>query len=335
MRTTFFLSILLLTIAATASIGSVWGQESVLERMEAEIGTIVGSARPVVVSIRADRRTDEGRAGWQRNVGSGVVLDSAGYILTAECVIRGAERIEVIAASQERYVAEPIGFDIESGLSVVRVREPAFSAPPFGDSDHVQIGRWTLVVGNSMGMLSAAAAGLITGFPEGGRWMQINAQIVPGNGGAPLFDRKGNLIGIVIGERCSPHPDPSPRGAPASALAIPINEARRVAQHLIADGRIAYGWLGVTAGPLNPSAAKPSIVVCRIVQQSPAHEAGILRGDLILTYNGYPVENAWDLAHKVRTTPVGQQVDIELLRGNQRISLPVRIQERMPAGCAR
>ena len=328
MKLFLLLSIVLLSIAPIESPRPAWCEDGVLERMEAEIAAIVGSARPLVVSIRADHPEPGRSARWQRNVGSGVVLDSEGHILTAESVIRGAERIEVVAFAEKKYPAEPIGFDPESGLAVIRVKETGFPSPPFGDSDCAQIGRWTLVVGNSMGVVSAAAFGLITGFREGGRWIQINTRICPGNGGAPLVDSKGRLIGIVIGE-LSPHrPDPSQPGVPASALAIPINEARRVARHLIADGEITYGWLGVTAGPVNTSAEKPEIVVWQVARHSPAHKTGIRRGDIILRYREQPVENAWELARRVRTTSVGQVVNVELKRADRRISIPVRIEKK-------
>ncbi|MCD6334866.1 MAG: trypsin-like peptidase domain-containing protein [Candidatus Latescibacteria bacterium] len=331
MKPSLVLFLLLLTMGPIESPRSAWGENGVLERMEDEIASIVGKARPLVVSIRADH-PEPGRSGrWQRNVGSGVVLDSEGHILTAESVIRGAERIEVVAISEKKYPAEPVGFDPESGLAVIRVKEPAFSASPFGDSDRVQIGRWTLVVGNSMGVVSASAFGLITGFREGGRWIQINTRIYPGNGGAPLFDSKGRLIGIVIGE-LSPHrSDPSRPGVPSATLAIPINEARRVARHLIADGEITYGWLGVTAGPVNTSTEKPQVMVWQVARHSPAHKAGIRRGDLILTYKGHPIKSVWELAHRVRTTSVGQVVNIGLRRADRRVSMPVRIEKKPPS----
>ena len=335
MKGSFLLSILFLTIAPVESPRFAWGEDGVFERMEAEIAAIVGSARPLVVSIRADHPEAGRSARWQRNVGSGVVLDSEGYILTAESVIRGAERIEVVAIAEKKYPAEPIGFDPESGLAVIRVKEPAFPSPLFGDSDRVQIGRWTLVVGNSMGVVSASAFGLITGFREGGRWIQINTRVFPGNGGAPLFDSKGRLIGIVIGE-LSPHrPDLSPSGVPASALAIPINEARRVARHLIAYGEMTYGWLGVTAGPVHPLSEDQGIRVWQIVRHSPAHKAGIRRGDLILSYEEQPVKSALELARRVRTTSVGAVVNIELRRADRRVSMPVRIEKRPPSEQAR
>jgi S1-C subfamily serine protease len=285
-----------------------------------------------VVSIRADHPEVGRNAPWQRNVGSGVVLDSEGYILTAESVIRGAERIEVVAFSEKKYPAEPIGFDPESGLAVIRIKDPTFpSSPPFGDSDRVQVGRWTLVVGNSMGVVSASAFGLITGFREGGRWIQINTRVFPGNGGAPLFDRKGSLIGIVIGELAYHRPDLSSSGVPAPALAIPINEARRVARHLIAYGEMTYGWLGVTAGPVHPLSDDQGIRVWQIAQHSPAHKAGIRRGDLILSYEEQPVKSALELARRVRTTSVGAVVNIELRRADRRVSMPVRIEKRPPS----
>ncbi len=328
MKPFLLLSIVLLSIAPIESPRFAWGEDGVLERMEDEIASIVGKARPLVVSIRADHPEPGRNARWQRNVGSGVVLNSEGYILTAESVIRGAERISVVAIAEQKYAAEPIGFDPESGLAVIRVKETGFPSPLFGDSDRVQIGRWTLVVGNSMGVVSASALGLITGFREGGRWIQINTRIFPGNGGAPLFDSKGCLIGIVIGE-LSPHrPAPSPSGVPASALAIPINEARRVARHLIAYGEMTYGWLGVTAGPPNPPSEDRVIMVWRVVERSPAHKAGIRRGDLILSYEGRSLKNAWELARRVRTTSVGQVVNVELKRADQRISIPVRIEKK-------
>ena len=331
MKASLLFSILLLTVAPIESPRFAWGEDGVLERMEAEIAAIVGSARPLVVSIRADHPEPGQSARWRRNVGSGVVLNSEGYILTAESVIRGAERIEVVAISEKKYAAEPIGFDPESGLAVIRAKESIFPSPLFGDSDRVQIGRWTLVVGNSMGMVSAAAFGLITGFREGGRWIQINTRIFPGNGGAPLFDSKGHLIGIVIGE-LSPHrPDRSPSGVPSSALAIPINEARRVARHLIAHGKITYGWLGVTAGPVHPLSEDQGIRVWQVSEHSPAHKAGIRRGDLILRYRGHPVESAWELARRVRTTSAGAVVNMELRRADRRVSIPVRIEKKPPS----
>jgi len=331
MRAFLLLPIVLLTMAPIEAPRSAWGEEGVLERMEEEIASIVGSARPLVVSIRAECHEEAWAARWQRNVGSGVVLDSAGHILTAESVIRGAERIEVVVIAGGRYPAESIGADPESGLAVIRVKGAAFQPPPFGDSDRVKVGRWTLVVGNSMGVVSASSFGLISGFREGGRWIQINTRICPGNGGAPLFDSKGHLIGIVIGELSPYPPAPSRFGTPTAALAVPINEARRVARHLIAYGEMTYGWLGVTVAPVNPSSEHRGIIVWQVVEHGPAYKAGILSGDLILTYEGHPVESALELARKVRTTSVGRVVNMELRRADRRLSIPVRIGRRPPS----
>jgi len=303
--------------------------------MEHEIASIVGRARPLVVSIWAEHHEETRAARWQRNVGSGVVLDSVGHILTAEGVIRKAERIEVVLVARGRVPAEVIGSDPESGLAVIQAKGAAFQLPSFGDSDRVQVGRWTLVVANSMGVVSASSFGLISGFREGGKWMQINTRICPGNGGAPLFDSKGHLIGIVVGE-LSPHRlDPSWIGVPAAALAIPINEARRVARHLILYGEMVYGWLGVTVGPVNHSSEDRGIMVSHVVEHSPAYEAGIRSGDLILAYEDHPVESALELARRVKSTSVGRVVNIELKRTDGCLSIPVQIGRKPPSGRAR
>jgi len=335
MKASFLLSIVLLTIASIEPPRSARGEEGVLERLEDEIASLVGRARPLVASIWAERREEARAARWQRNIGSGVVLDSAGHILTAESVIRKAERIEVVLVVGGRVPAELIGSDPESGLAVIQAKGTGFQSPSFGDSDRMKVGRWTLVVGNSMGVVSASSFGLISGFREGGRWIQINARIYPGNGGAPLFDSKGHLIGIVIGELSSPLPDPSRLGTPTAVLAIPINEARRVAQQLIAYGEMTYGWLGVTVGPVSPSSEHQGLMVWQVVENSPACEAGIRSGDLILAYEGQPVGSAWELARKVRTTSVGQGVHIELQRGARRLSIPVQIGRKPPSGRTR
>ena len=333
-------------------VGTIWGEETLLSELESEIAEMVARSRSSVVTVYAKgvRRPDwtspaigrsplDARVYWQENVGSGLVIDPDGHVLTMGNVVSGATDIAVrFVESEGRRTARLVGLDKRSGIAVIKLEDLSGSRASFGDSDQLRPGHWAIIMGNSFGT-SSASLGLICERPDRGGLIQLSARACPGNSGAPVFDSRGEVVGILIAALTSRQvsrddaapPAVEPRGGllgadtGAASLALPINRARTIAQRLIQRSRPAPGWLGVVSRPDGSSGIQGGVPVVRVLPGSPADRAGLAPDDVILEYDRHRVLDLYDLIDRVKHTAAGTAVDLEIQRGEERVTLPVKI----------
>jgi serine protease Do len=268
-------------------------------------------------------------------LGSGFFVSESGTIVTNHHVVEDAEEIEVRLSDGRELEAELIGSDQATDLAVLRVKTPGrYPHVVFDRSATVRVGDWVVAVGNPFGLDGTATAGIVSakGRREGSNYvdfMQIDAPINRGNSGGPAFDLKGNVIGVNSAIF-------SPTGGNVGiGFAIPSETAARVVDQLVSSGRVTRGWLGVQvqavdgaiAASLGLGDAKGAIVN-GVTADSPASKAGVRQGDVILTFNGQPVQDSRDLTQKVGAANIGRDARVEIQRDGRKQVLNVRLGER-------
>jgi len=269
------------------------------------------------------------------SLGSGFIIDPAGYVVTNFHVIQDAEEITVILQDDTRLPAEVVGHDPKTDIAVLKVKsERPLPALTFGDSDALRVGDWVLAIGNPFGLGGTVTAGIISAR---GRdintgpyddFLQTDASINRGNSGGPMFNLDGEVVGINTAIF-------SPSGGSIGiGFAIPSAMAVPVVRQLIETGAVKRGWLGVhiqtvteeIAETLGLDEAKGALVAS-VIKDGPAEAANIRAGDVILEFAGKDVTLMRRLPRIVAETPVGSTVDVLLWRDNRRMSVKVTIGE--------
>ncbi|MFI5314359.1 MAG: trypsin-like peptidase domain-containing protein [Myxococcota bacterium] len=298
-----------------------------LDELQARIIDINHQVSPCVVHIESAIRVN-----GRRNLieGSGFVVDASGVILTNWHVVDRAEKVSVILAGRDgRYDAEIVGTDKQTDVAVLRIAahegEQPFPAVKVGDSDKVQVGEWVIAIGNPYGLEGSVSLGIVSAKGRDLRteqvlndFIQTDAMIDHGSSGGPLIDLKGEVIGI------------NSRGQGRGiGFTIPIDTAKRVADDLLDQGRIARGYLGVTLQPLARELAQywgqpnvHGVVVGSVAHDSPAERAGIKVGDVLLKFDGEQLhaekeEDLGQFQRLVAQRSAGRDVAIEILRGTE------------------
>lgn len=281
----------------------------------------------------------------QQGLGSGVIIDKQGYIVTNDHVVGGAEKVTVILSDGRRFDAEVKGSDQRSDLAVIKIRADNLPVAKLGDSDTVKTGQWAIAIGNpfgfavnnpkptvTVGVVSALHRSLPTRSGQGRNYMdliQTDAAINPGNSGGPLCDLDGKVIGINVAIFSTTG------GYQGIGFAIPSNSINRVLGSLIEGKKIVYGWLGVTVQELSYDMAeyfklkeKKGVIVIDVVKSGPADKSGIKSGDIIKTFNGEEINSLQKLLKLSGETEVGKQADVGIIRDGKEIVLGVVIGER-------
>ncbi len=321
---------------------------SVLKPLEKEIKSIVQGARPSLVSIS----TRDG-FGPQKDVGSGVIIRKEGYILTTGDVVGEDQKVEATLWNGKCYQAKLVGSDAESNLTVLKIEADGLISAKIGDSAKLKPGSWVIVLGNSFGLAPSVSLGLFSGRREDGL-LQLSAFVSPGNSGGGILNSDGELVGIVTGTasgsteshflgRVTPYSKvkrstdlPLPHFVlpyQGMALAIPINKALAAATQLIKEGKVERGWLGVIIQNLTPALSehfrvKKGVLVSDVVDESPAQKAGIMRGDIIVRYQGEEVKNSAQLRDMVTSTSPGEEVNLLIIRDGKEKPVRVKIGKR-------
>jgi Do/DeqQ family serine protease len=266
-------------------------------------------------------------------VGSGVIIDAQGHILTNLHVIKGADEITVRLHNKKELKGKIVGTDAKTDLAVIRIptAESVIQAP-LGDSDRLKVGEWAIAIGSPFGLEQTVTVGVIsaTGRSEVGivpyeNFIQTDASINPGNSGGPLLNFRGEIIGINTAIVST---------GQGIGFAIPINVAQRVANQLIAKGKVVRGWLGVSLQPITPDLAKAlgasgdkGTVIARVLPGSPAEKAGLAPNDLILRFENVVVEDLQHLQRLVLDAPVDRPVTLRIVRNGKETSITVTIAE--------
>ncbi len=271
-------------------------------------------------------------------VGSGFIIDEVGHVVTNAHVAREAERITVTLDDGTKLAAEVVGLDEKTDLAVLKLESDGpFPYVEFGDSDRVRVGDKIVAVGNPFGLGGTVTAGIVSatkrelGVGPYDDFIQIDAPINRGNSGGPTFNLDGEVIGVnsMIF---------SPTGGNVGiGFAIAANLAKEVVAQLIEKGKVERGWLGVLIQPVDEDIARAlgleearGALVSRVEPDTPAAEAGIRPGDVVVGFDGAPVEDPRDLAKKVARAGPGHVARIDVVRDGERRTLRVELGE-MPA----
>ncbi len=276
----------------------------------------------------------------QPSLGSGVIIDKQGLVLTNFHVVKGADEITVRLSSKKEYRGRVVGYDPKTDLAVVRFQPDAeLTVARLGNSDTLKVGEWAIAIGNPFGLDQTVTVGVIsaTGRADVGiatyeNFIQTDASINPGNSGGPLLNLKGEVVGINTAIVAA---------GQGIGFAIPINMVKRVANQLIAKGKVVRGWLGVAVQPLTPELAQSlgakgtaGAVVASIYPKSPAADAGLQQGDLVVAFDRTPVDDYHHLQRLVAESEVGKNVTLGVLRKKQPMDVTAKIAE-MPGDDAR
>ncbi len=282
-------------------------------------------------------RVPYGRGQRMRGQGSGVIVDAAqGYVVTNFHVVQDAAALEVKLADG-RTIADVrlVGYDVLMDLAVLKLNAQNLTAADWGNSDDLEVGDWVLAVGNPYGLDGTFTSGIVSakerrGLARGSPYqdfLQTDAAVNPGNSGGPLVDITGKVVGIntaILGEAF--------RGI---SFAIPSNEARKVYNQLITEGRVARGWLGVGLDNLSAEQMKEldveqtgGILVKRVLPNSPAALGGLRVGDVILQWDGEPAVDAMELTLDIARRKAGDKVEVIVLRGGGPQRLTITIGQR-------
>ena len=270
-----------------------------------------------------------------KGLGSGVIIHADGWVLTNHHVVEHAKRIRVRLQNENVYEAEVIGADSRTDIALLRIepRERLTSAP-LGDSTALRIGEWVIAIGNPFGLSHTVTAGIVSAkgrqdvAPDGrqlyANFIQTDASINPGNSGGPLFNIRGEVIGINTAINSS---------GQGIGFAIPINMVKTLLPQL-RGGEIKRSWLGVMIQPVGRELAvqlgldrAEGALIAEVVPNGPSAEAGVQAGDVIIAFDGKPVRKAGDLPWLASTAGIGKTVKVQVVRSGRKETLDVTMGE--------
>jgi len=276
-----------------------------------------------------DSRSEFRRPG----LGSGVIIDKRGLVLTNFHVVKGADEILIRLSDKREYRGQILGTDPKTDLAVVKFQpDHEITVASLGDSDALRVGEWAIAIGNPFGLDQTVTVGVIsaTGRSDVGiatyeNFIQTDASINPGNSGGPLVNLKGQVIGVNTAIVAA---------GQGIGFAIPINMVKRVVDQLVDKGKVVRGWLGVALQPLSPDLAQSlglagtnGAVVGSTITGSPAAQAGLQQGDVIVAYDNTPVDDYRHVQRLVAETRVGKSVTLQVVRKKQKMDVAVTIAE--------
>jgi S1-C subfamily serine protease len=334
-----------------------YAQHKVLSSLEDDITSLVESIKPSLVTIETESRIAQGEKRESLPstfVGSGIIYTSDGYILTTASVVGGMESLKVTLPNQKSVKGKLIGTDEQLNLAVLKVDATGLIPAKLGDSDKVRVGSWLTVVGNSYGLPNAVALGLVNGVREDG-FIQMSANVSPGNSGGPVLDTYGKVLGLVSAKLSEPSVISAFRiyekamdraitipsreiEIPSSgvSLALPVNRVKAIADQIIRYGSVKRGYLGIYPQDLNekfPSEYKvrEGALVSDVVEGSPAEKAGLLNGDVIIEFEGTEVKNSAHIRQLIENKSAGDKVELKILRSGVPKGLTAVLGEGKPA----
>jgi serine protease Do len=311
-----------------------------LAALDEEFTSLVAQVLPSVVSINALPATvTDPRALLLRRMmgapgpssGSGVIVSQEGHIVTNLHVIAGAGAVEVQLGDGRSLPAALVGADSLSDIAILKIEADALRPLPFADSDRVKVGQMVFAVGNPLGLHETVTQGIVSAkgrraqSEAANEFFQTDAAINPGNSGGPLLNLNGEVIGIANSISLQ---------GQGIGFAIPSNTVRHVFESIRDHGRFIRPWFGaqVFPRPITQQLAAQlrlpdtaGALVLLVFPNSPAEQAGLKPGDVIITYNDKPIRDAIDLRNRVVESEIGQKVLLQIRRGGREFELPVDI----------
>jgi serine protease Do len=272
----------------------------------------------------------------ENSLGSGVIVDANGYIMTNNHVVDKADEIKVMLGDKREFIGKVVGTDPKTDIAVIRIKAKDLPTVPWGDSDKLEVGEYVLAMGNPFGLNQTVTMGIVSavgranvGIADYEDFIQTDAAINPGNSGGALVNTRGELMGIntAIFSRSG--------GYMGVGFAVPSNMVRKVMQSLIDKGKVVRGWLGVSIQELTPELAKnfgvadaKGALVGEVVKDSPASKAGFIAGDVIVAMDGKSIDSPTSLRNRVADLAVGKDVTIRVIRDQKPAELKVKIAEQ-------
>jgi serine protease Do len=267
----------------------------------------------------------------RKALGSGFIVDPSGLILTNNHVVQKATSITVVLPDQRDFKATIIGTDPKTDVALIKITtSDRLPTLPLGDSNKAEVGDWVIAVGNPFGLSSTISHGIISakgrfiGLGPYDDFIQTDAPINPGNSGGPLLNLRGEVIGITTAMSTGQ----------SIGFAIPSNLVKTVSDQLREKGKVTRGFIGVSIQEITPQLVQAfglrdtkGALVGDVVQGGPADQAGVKRGDVIITFSGTPVRSANDLPMIVAGTPVGKTVPMTFVRDGKDVTVQVHVQE--------
>ncbi len=267
------------------------------------------------------------------SLGSGVIVDKRGYVLTNSHVVEKGTEILVKLKDGKEYQAEVVGTDPKTDLAIIKLNgRRTWPAAEMGDSDKVRVGDWVVALGSPFGLEQTVTAGIISakgrtiGQGPYDNFLQTDASINPGNSGGPLVNMQGQVIGIntAIFSRSG--------GSLGIGFAIPINMAAKIYRDIVNTGVVHRGWIGVYIQALTPELARhfklkntKGVLLSAVVEGGPAERAGLRVGDVVVKFNGKPVDSPNDLQRLVAQADENQTVTLRIIRNGSKKRIKVRM----------
>ncbi len=272
----------------------------------------------------------------ERGQGSGVIVEANGLIITNNHVVSKADEIRVFLSDKREFKGKLIGTDTKTDIAIVKIEATGLPTVPWADSDQLEVGEYVLAVGSPFGLTQTVTMGIVSavgrasmGIAEYEDFIQTDAAINPGNSGGALVNVRGELVGIntAIFSQSG--------GNMGIGFAVPSNLSRTVMDQLVRTGKVVRGWLGVAIQDLSAELAAQfgitdtkGVLVSDVMEDSPAKKAGFERADVIVEYDGKPMDSPTHLRNAVAQTPIGKKVSVKLIRDKKPKTIEVTIVEQ-------
>src|SRR4051794_34175672 len=289
---------------------------------------------PIFRRFFGDQLPDEAQRA--ASLGSGVIVSTAGYIITNHHVVEAADEIEVALADGKKLLAKVVGSDPETDIAVLRVDSENLPAISFGSSDALKVGDVVLAIGNPFGVGQTVTGGIVSALGRTGlgintfeNFIQTDAAINPGNSGGALIDAQGNLVGIntAIFSRSG--------GSTGIGFAIPVSTAKMVLEQIVKNGSVTRGWIGVEVQEITPPLAESfrlggtrGALVAYVLPGSPAARAGVKQGDVLVEVQGRPVADPAGMLNLIAALAPGQPAKLKLRRQGQDVDATITVGRR-------
>jgi serine protease Do len=299
--------------------------------LPAVVGVVTTQAPPSGSDESVRDLFDRLHDGARKGIGSGFIIHRDGWVLTNAHVVEGADAVEIDFGDADPHLpARVVGVDAEADVALLKIdaRRP-LPFLPLGDSEHVNVAEWVMVIGNPFGLDHTVTVGIVShtgradiapvGRPGSYDFIQTDASINPGNSGGPLLNLRGEVIGIATAVNAT---------GQGIGFAVPINMAKEIIGQLRDHGRVVRSWLGVSVRDVDPGeGTKGGVVVTEITADGPAARAGVKVGDVITSFQGHDIRNPSRLRWYVSTAGVGRDVEVKLRRGDGERALHVSLAE--------